>query len=84
MAEKESLKVVVVGGAAMVLGYDERAATKDVDGFFVEPPERAKTRKWIQTVASERGWRDDWFNDAAKGFMVGISFGRILFSATAL
>jgi hypothetical protein len=26
----------------------------------------------------------DWFNDAAKGFLVGVTFGRLLFSAPGI
>ena len=80
-AEKQLLRVVIVGGAAMVLGYNARQSTRDVDGVFVEPPLRSVTRQWIAQVASEQLWPDDWFNDAAKGFMVGVSFGRLLFSS---
>ena len=80
----ELVRVVIVGGAAMILGYNARQATRDVDGVFEEPPARAVTRQWIARVASEESWPDDWFNDAAKGFMVGVSFGRLLFSAPGL
>lgn len=80
----ETLRVVVVGGAAMVLGYNARPATHDVDGVFIEPPLRSVTRQWIRQVAEERSWPDDWFNDAAKGFMVGLSFGRLVFSAPGI
>ena len=83
-AEHEVLRVVVVGGAAMVLGYQARPATHDVDGVFVEPPLRAVTRQWIRTVAAENAWPEDWFNDAAKGFMVGVSMDRVLFAAPGI
>ena len=82
--EHETMKVVIVGGAAMVLGYDARPATHDVDGVFMEPPLRSVTRQWIGQVASEQSWPEDWFNDAAKGFLVGLSFGRRLFSAPGI
>lgn len=82
--ENETVRVVVVGGAAMVLGYNARQATHDVDGVFLEPPLCSVTRQWISQVASEKSWPDDWFNDAAKGFMVGLSFGRLLFTASGI
>lgn len=83
-SENTVLRVVIVGGAAMVLGYNARQATRDVDGVFMEPPARCVTRQWISQVASEASWPDDWFNDAAKGFMVGVSLGRLLFSAPGI
>ena len=83
-SEGESVRAVVVGGAAMVLGYNARTSTRDVDGVLVEPPLRALTRQWICQVATELSWPDDWFNDAAKGFMIGLSFGRQLFSAPGI
>lgn len=84
MSENVLVRVVIVGGAAMVFGYNARHATHDVDGVIVEPSERSVIRKWISEVAAEQSWPDDWFNDAAKGFMVGVSFGRLLFSAPGI
>ena len=68
----------------MVLGYDARPSTHDVDGVFGEPPMAATTRKWIQVVGEERGWPTDWFNDSAKGYLVGVSYGRKLLSAPGI
>ena len=42
------------------------------------------TENRISQIASEQSWPDDWFNDAAKGFMVGLSFGRLIFSAPGI
>jgi len=83
-AEGQHLEVLLVGGAAMVLGYDARPSTHDVDGVFGEPPIAATTRKWIQVVAEERGWQADWFNDSAKGYLVGMTRGRKLMSVAGL
>lgn len=77
-AEGHTLRVVVLGGAAMVLGYNARQATHDIDGFFLPPPDARLVREWIKTVASERGWPEDWLNDAAKGYLRGVSEGPVL------
>ena len=80
----ELVRVVIVGGAAMILGYNARQSTRDVDGIFIEPPERSVTRRWISEIAMKESWPEDWFNDAAKGFMVGISYGRCLLAAPGI
>lgn len=84
LADGESLRLVVVGGAAMVLGYDARQATHDVDAIVLPPPDTFVVRDWARKVAAEFGWPEDWLNDAAKGFLVGISEGPILLSTPGI
>jgi hypothetical protein len=80
LGEGQSVRIVVVGGAAMVLGYSARRSTRDVDAVFLPPPAAAVVRKWAQTVASEQNLPEDWLNDGAKGFVVDYSPGPILLS----
>jgi len=61
-------EIGVVGGAAMVLAFNARGSTKDVDAIF-EPS--AKIRKAAELVAKEMGLDKDWINDAVKGFLPG-------------
>ena len=61
-------EVGVVGGAAMVLAFDARNATKDVNAIF-EPS--SKIRKAIKAIADDLGLPDDWMNDAVKAFLPG-------------
>ncbi|EFO79809.1 hypothetical protein OSCT_2326 [Oscillochloris trichoides DG-6] len=79
-----TLTLIVVGGAALVLRYQARLSTQDVDAFFVTPPERRETRAWATVVARELGLPADWLNDGAKGFMQGMSYGPLLLDAPGI
>lgn len=68
-------EVVLCGGAVMTLAYDARLSTKDIDGIFAPA---GIIRQIIKTIAEEHGLEEDWFNDAAKGF---IDTSRMRFTA---
>lgn len=78
------IELAVVGGAVMVLRYEARESTRDVDAIILAPREARTVRELAQTVAEERGWPDDWLNDGAKGFLIGLSPGPALFSAPGI
>ena len=61
-------EIGVVGGAAMVLAFNARSATKDVDAIFA-PSENI--REAARKIARDMDLPDDWINDAVKGFMPG-------------
>lgn len=61
-------EVGVVGGAAMVLGFNSRAATNDVDAIFI--PSR-EVRLAAKSIAKKHDLPEDWLNDAVKGFLPG-------------
>ncbi len=55
-----------MGGAALCLAYQARAATKDLDGVF-EPAQTV--RDAAAAVAERLSLPEDWLNDAVKGFL---------------
>lgn len=63
------VKLGLVGGAVMVLEYDARKATHDVDAVILAPSDRRKVFELARIVAQEMGWPDDWLNDDAEQFI---------------
>jgi len=59
-------EICIFGGAAMVLAFDARESTRDVDGIFV--PKKDVITSALQ-VAEEFGFEADWLNDGVKGFV---------------
>jgi hypothetical protein len=78
------IQLTLVGGAAMVLGFDARQSTRDVDAVIIEPEEARRVRSLARVIAEEHDWPEDWLNDGAKGYMVGLSKGIRLFSAPGI
>lgn len=83
-AQGLNIRLTLVGGAAMVLGYQARESTRDVDAIIIAPREARLVRTLAKQVAEERDWPEDWLNDGAKGYLVGISDGPVLFSAPGI
>ena len=46
----EHVSLVVVGGTALVLGYNARPATRDVDAYLIVPPEREPDEAGLMNV----------------------------------
>jgi hypothetical protein len=59
-------EINLVGGTAMVLAFNARSATKDVDAVF-EPS--AAVRSAAAVVARDLELPSDWLNDSVKGFL---------------
>ena len=65
-AEGVTGEMCIFGGTAMILAFDARQATRDVDAVF-RPPELF--RKAAAEIASEMALPPDWLNDGVKGFV---------------
>jgi hypothetical protein len=76
-------EITIAGGAALVLLFSARPATKDVDAYFVRP-EASVLRSAAEAVAERLQLPGDWLNDAAKGYFVGLSSGNILYESRSL
>ena len=76
-------QMAVTGGAALVLLFNARETTKDVDVFIVQP-DPPRVREAAAQVARDLDLPDDWLNDAAKGYFVTVSEGPIVYESTAL
>ncbi len=83
-AQGEQIELILMGGALMVLLFGERQSTRDLDVLIVSPSEATKVREIACLVGNERGWREDWINDAAKGYLVGLSEGSVIFAAPGI
>jgi hypothetical protein len=79
-----TIQLTLVGGAVMVLAFEARLSTRDVDVFIRSPREARIVRELAKRVAGENDWNDDWLNDAAKGYLVGVSEGPVLYSAPGI
>lgn len=66
--EKEHIigEVVLFGGAVMCFVFDSREQTKDIDAVYYP---KEVINRIVQQMATEYGLRENWFNDAVKGFL---------------
>jgi hypothetical protein len=75
---KQNLKgeILLFGGAAMVLAFNARSSTKDVDAIFRPKKEIYAISK---KIARKHHLPEGWLNDSVKGFITSDSFKQNLF-----
>lgn len=78
----EGGEIILVGGAALVLVYGARAATRDVDAISLRPS--ASLSAAALRVAAAQGLPVDWLNDRARAFASTASEGPVVFAADSL
>lgn len=78
------IELLAVGGAVMVLAYDARPSTHDVDAVILSPTEAKITRHLAEQVAIELDWPLDWLNDGAKSYLIGMSLGQTILSSAGI
>jgi len=67
--EKNSrVEIAIYGGTVMMLAYNCREATKDIDAIF-HPPEVVEPL--IKQVAREQNLPEDWMNSGVGSFVAG-------------
>ena len=71
--ESKSIKgeILIVGGAAMILSFNSRPSTKDIDAIFKPKKE---FREAVLKVGEREDLSSDWINDAVKGFFFSDKF----------
>jgi hypothetical protein len=78
------IELLLLGGTAMVLAFNARPSTRDVDAVVIAPAQRDRVRRLAGIVAREYGWPEEWLNDGAKGFLVSPKTGRALLTAPGI
>ena len=66
-AEGKTLEIAVYGGSALMLLFDWRQATRDVDAVF--EADKADVRRLATNVADALHLPANWINDGVKGFL---------------
>src|SRR5262249_9295600 len=59
-------ELCLFGGAAMILAFQSRQTTKDIDAIFVPT---TIVREIAAEIGQEKGYEAGWFNDGVKGFV---------------
>lgn len=77
-------EIVIAGGAALVLLYGARDATRDVDALVTSNVSAAALRNAARRVAEAQGLPEDWLNDGAKAYLKGFLPGRLVLDRPGL
>lgn len=72
-AEGKTIEIAIYDGSALMLTFDWRVATKDVDAVF--EADRQTVRRLAREIAEENDWDPNWLNDGVKGFLSAVDSG---------
>lgn len=84
MGTAQREEIVLAGGAALVLLYNAREATRDVDVCSTVSGGSAVLREAARRVAGTLDLPEDWLNDGAKGYLKGVLPGEVLLDRPGL
>ncbi|RLT41493.1 MAG: hypothetical protein DWI57_06885 [Chloroflexi bacterium] len=84
VAQNIHIELLLVGGAAMVLLYNARLSTRDLDVIILRPRQPHLVRALASQVAEEYSLPLDWLNDGVKGFVASVSHGPTLLSSPGI
>ncbi len=59
-------ELCIFGGAAMVLAFNARQSTRDVDAVFVP---KTEVTQFAGEISADLNLPEDWLNDGVKGFL---------------
>ena len=59
-------EICVFGGSAMILAFQSRQSTRDIDAIFAPT---AMVRQIAEEIGRDNGYAEGWFNDGVKGFV---------------
>jgi predicted nucleotidyltransferase len=82
----QPVQLIVIGGAAMALGYDARRTTRDVDAL-IDPADLDRILEAAAITAERFGLPRDWLNERAKqaGYVVDpVLAGQVLLALPGL
>jgi hypothetical protein len=69
VAAHTRLDIAVYGGSALLLASNFRFATEDVDIAELGQPWPDWLAESVARIAKDKGWSEDWFNDAVNTFL---------------
>ncbi len=73
-------ELVILGGAALIMLYEARESTRDVDAIVAGRAVMDASKR----IATKIGLPPDWLNDGAKGYVHGLAIGDAVFSSPSL
>lgn len=68
----------------MVVLFEARSATKDVDAVVLDMERRPAIREAALGVARELGLPEDWLNEGAQGYLHGVDPGKVILDRPSL